>query len=374
MKKIVIFSAHDLSNAYSSLFYFKNELEKKSNISVKIFGGTNIKTIPEKFRKNYYCLKPGRLGKIKIVGGIISRCIVFVNSIAADAIIINELEYFKTAFFIKKIFSKKIVVHYNTEMYGKDEGMPCSDRMMNFYIKYASFPDIIIECLDERAQYRKKKYNIDKEIFVINNSIPKLSNQKQSDYDVVKKYIDFKDNNPILIYAGGCNLSRGLSAIINNINRFNNKLNFLLFCYGSNGDIEYIKRLCKEKNNCRVYNAIDRELLFKIMRFCDIGIQYYNPKLSVNNCLAAPSKFFEYMAMGLNVISTNNKGINNIINKYNIGKCFGSDEQMYDVLKQMLDEGLKDKAEIVQIFEQNFCYEKDARTVVEYLYKLINSK
>ncbi len=304
---------------------------------------------------------------------MISRLIVAVNSLWSDVVIINELEYFRIAYIIKRIFPKKIVVHYNTEMYGKEEGMPCRDSMMNFYKKHASFPDMIIECLPERAEYRKNKYEISKPIFVINNTVPML-NYSGFKGDGWKHYIDFKNDLPILIYAGGCNLSRGLQAIIDIMRDFEGKLNFLLFCYGTNENIDLVKTKCLGISNCIVHKAVDRETLFQIMQHCHIGLQYYNPELSINNKLAAPSKFFEYMAMGLNVFSTNNIGINKIIEENGIGICFENDSKMKIALNELLDKNMKDRAQIIEIFERKYCYEIESKETVEHLISLLKRR
>lgn len=368
MKKIKIFSPHDISNAYSCLFYLKKTLEKNSDFYVEIWGKSKREKISKELQSNYHCLRPSRFGNVKYIGGAIARIIVFFSSIRADVIVINELEFFKITYLIKRLFKNKIVVHYNTELYG--EGMPCKKRMLDFYTMHASFPDMIIECLSERGIYRAKKFNITKKIYIINNTVPQINNPV-SNYDYYKRYINFDNGNPIVIYAGGCNMSRGLQAIIDIIDDFNDRLNFLLFCYGSEKDITLIKEKCDKKANCAVYNAVSREILFDVMKHCHIGLQYYNPKININNKLAAPSKFFEYMSLGLNIFSTNNIGIDRIIYDRKIGICFESDDQMTKALQSMLDAGLQNKEYIIRIFNEEYCYEKDSKEAIENLNKLI---
>ncbi len=61
--KVSIFSAHDISNAYSCLFYLKKALEEQEKISVSIFGAADKNEMPKILKNGYYCLKPGKLGK-----------------------------------------------------------------------------------------------------------------------------------------------------------------------------------------------------------------------------------------------------------------------------------------------------------------------
>lgn len=371
--KINIFSAHNLDRAYSCLFYLKDEISKRKEYFVTVWGATNKKDIDIKWRNTYKCLRPGRIGKIKYVGGIISRLIVLFNGLKSDVVIINELEFFRTAFWIKKIKKRVTVIHYNTELYGKEEGMSCSKRLLSFYKRHASFPDLIIECLDERADYRKQKYGIDKSIFVINNTLPILNPNLYND-EHAKNYLKFDNSNPILIYAGGCNMSRGLDAIIKTAAATSNRVNYLFFCYGNHEDVEHVRKACRGIRNCLVYDAVDRSLLFSIMRFCQIGIQYYDVEQGLNNKYAAPSKFFEYLALGLNVLSSNNIGINRMIKENKLGECFENGNEMPQALNSLLERGLESRETIQTVFKNKFCYEIDAKHTINHITTMIDER
>lgn len=369
MKRIKIFSTHKVNNAYSCLFYLRDELEKRTNCVVELWAASPCDEINGEMKKNYHSLCVGSITDKKIIGGIITRLKMFFVSLSADIIIINDLEFFKLSYFIKKIFSSKKIVLYNTELYG--EGIPCRKEMMDFYKKHASFPDITVECLQERANYRNNKFNINKKIYVINNTLP-IQKKEVNNNSTIEKYLDFSNDNPIMIYAGGCSLSRGLQAIIPLIEDFENKINFLLFCYGKENDFNKIKSLCAGKSNCHLYPAVDKDVLFEVMKKCDIGIQYYNPDVNLNNRFAAPSKFFEYMSIGLNVLSTNNEGINRIINENGIGVCFENDEEISAALNILLCKGLDNKNKIKKIFNEKYCYEIDSQEAVDAIIELIN--
>ena len=113
------------------------------------------------------------------------------------------------------------------------------------------------------------------------------------------------------------------------------------------------------------------EKLFKVLSYCDIGINYYDPKISVNHLYAAPSKFFEYFGLGLNIISSNNEGINKIILENDIGVCINENEQIGETIDRLLKKGLKSKKQIRDIFSNKYSYEIDAKDTISYLIKLI---
>ncbi len=170
----------------------------------------------------------------------------------------------------------------------------------------------------------------------------------------------------IFFYAGGCNLERELGTLIKELSLVNN-VYFLAYCYGSDNEINEVNSLCSKylKNSLYSVNkAIPREELFEVMRNVDVGLVYYDPKLSVNHYYAAPSKFFEYISCGLNVVSTNNEGINRIIEQDEIGVCIKEGETISEAINRLLSKGLKNKNEIRKLFENKYCYEIDSTEAI----------
>lgn len=370
MKKINIYSIHNTQNAYSCLIYLKNELDKR--VETNLWSFTEYSN--EQKEKGYHSfLKTwyGHIRRFRLWMAPVHA--FFLNMWNNDAMIINDLDFFIPAYILKKIRPDKPIIHYNTEIHGPDVKYP--KYITNFYNKHANFPDMIIECLKERALYRKKKFHITKKIYVINNTLPLRKKEQKSLYrKKVENYIKFSNNHPILLYAGGCNLSRNLGDIIESIEDNGNQLNYLFFCYGSERDFNAVYKKCEkyiQDGSCLLYKAIDRELLLKIMESCDIGIIYYDTKISANHLYAAPSKFFEYISAGLNVISTNNEGINKIIKKSRLGICMDEDETLSHAIARLLEQGLQSRDEIMELFEKEYCYDVDSKTAVNAIVDLL---
>lgn len=191
----------------------------------------------------------------------------------------------------------------------------------------------------------------------------------------ISGYVDFNNDCPIVIYAGGCNLSRCLGNMISCSSSFEGQLNFLFFCYESKSDFAKVQNECDKHVNCKLCPAVTKDVLFNVMDKCDIGIQYYDPTVSVNHYYASPSKLYEYMATGLSIISSNNEGINHIIVDNKIGVCFDKVEQIgfafKELLNKMKNKEIVDRNTIKQLFEKKYSYEADSRKSLEQLYKLI---
>lgn len=369
MKKIGIYTFHGLSTAYSCILYLKKELELKYDVELWNFTEPeNIKTEhSHTFMSTWY-------GNIRFFRIYLCHLHVFFMMLFSnkETYIINDLDFFIPAYYVKKIRKNKKIVHYNTEIHGEDVKYP--KFIVNFYEKHADFPNMIIECLKERAIYRKQTFNIKKDIYVINNTLPfQLMQTYLTDSNVQSKYLDFKKELPILIYAGGCDLSRKLGDVIDCIPKFHDKLNFVFFCYGTEINFKLVEEQCNKysKNeNWRLYKAISKDELLPVMHQCDIGISYYDPKISVNHLYASPSKIFEYIAVGLNILSSDNVGMNTIINDNNLGYCIKENESIEDGINKLLEKGLQSKEINISIFKNKLCYEIDSKEAIEALYVL----
>lgn len=368
MKKIGIFTWHDIKNSYSCLLYLQKELQKY--YLVDIWARTSRS---QTSCKNYFSLTDTWYGSIRRARIYLAKIKFYYEAKKYDVIIINDLDFFRGAYYIKKKYPSKIIIHYNTEIHGKDVRYP--KHTVDFYENHADFPDMIIECLDERAKFRKEKYNINKEVFVINNTIPKenVESALEDDSINVLRYFNFEKELPVVVYAGGCDLSRSLGDIIESMGEFDDELNYMLFCYGNKNDVKKVYDVCSRYKNCCLYPAVDRKTLLKIMYYCDIGIQYYDPELSINHMYASPSKFFEYISVGINVISSDNCGINKIIKDNNLGVCFDKNEGFVDATRRLLNKGLQNKDAIQQIFNDKFCYEIDSEIAINKIREIIKA-
>lgn len=368
MKRIAIFTTRDVSSAYSCLLYLKENLETKYQVDLWAF--TNADKVPKKYNKNFHSLIEKWYGKIRRVRLYAAKLIMLAHANEYDAFVINDLDFFRMGFIIKRIYPYKIIVQYNTEIHDVDIKYPW--HTVRFYDKHADYPDMIIECLKERATYRAQKYKIEKQIFTINNTLPchdiKESLAKRID---VSEYIKFDQELPIVIYAGGCNMSRCLGDIINCSANFAGRLNFLFFCHGKELDFEIVKRECDKHRNCKIFRAVDKNILFNVMDKCSVGIQYYDPTISINHLYASPSKLFEYIGLGLNVVSSKNIGIDNIIIENKCGVCFDNNHSVCDGLNQLLNAGLSDKEYIKSVFLEKYSYEKDSISAIRHIFELV---
>lgn len=369
MKKVCILTWHDISNAYSCLSYLSEKLSEKC--VVDIYGFAASDKMPQQLKGKYYSFVETWYGKIKRFRVYAAKIHAYQLARKYDVLIVNDLDFFRIAYYAKKKKPQLQVVHYNTEIHDVDIVYP--KHTVKFYEQHASFPDMIVECLPERAEYRKTKYNISKDIFVIDNTLPSDKVEDALNANVnVDRYFDFVTKDiPTLIYAGGCNLTRNLGDVLKCAPAFDGRVNFLFLCYGTEKEFEQVKAISDQYSNCYLYHAVNRVTLLNILERCDIGIQYYDPRISINHRLAAPSKFYEYISVGLNVISSENQGIDRMISQYDLGVCFSGDEGIGAGLEKLLTKGLNNKSNIKKCFKESLCYEVISKEAINKIYALI---
>lgn len=373
MKKLKILTRHDISSAYSCLQYLAEEL--KHNYEVEIWSNTDKSrfsflknpAINRTFRDSWY----GNIKKIRVIFVFIHAFFVLLKD--KGDFIINDVDFFPLGYLVKKLYPKRKFIMYFTEINGPD--IKTFRWIERFYAKYANTPDMTIECLRERAEYRARQFGIKNKVYFINNTISKTEIVDSEKMRVNKEHYipNSFEGKVIVFYAGGCNLSRDLGTFIREISRVK-EVCFLAFCYGTEEEMQNVRNMCEkyfQEGSYVVHEAVPRQLLLKVMSYVDIGIVYYEPTFSDNHRYAAPSKFFEYMAKGLNIISSNNEGINHIIHTDTLGVCIQDNETIAMALVRLLEQGLKKKEDVVAVFEQKYAYEVDSKKAIQKLTEII---
>ena len=384
--KVTIVSASNPLRAYSGLKYLTKALKNK-NVDVELIAKIPRNMLSETTQwginvKSFYSTWYGNIPLFRRY--MVHLQVLWLGLFTKNIIIFHELAFFRQLVLLKKIFPKRIFIHYCTELYNeKDE--PKHKNMLNFYKKYANIPDLIIECDEGREILRKKMYKITKPTVVIPNTIPKTEIPQKTEEDSLAKLAGISalpSDIPIVVYVGGAYLHRQLDIIVEAISKINKKLFFLAFCYGEKKAIDDLKKVCEEKMDSKYFKickSVPRDELLKCINEATAGIVYYKPSLSIGNLYASPTKLFEYIGVGVPVISSNNPEIVKLINKYNLGICV-KDESV-DALAQAIEDLVFNEKKIREVkknqeyvFNNLLCYEVATREAIKKIVEVINRK
>lgn len=315
--------------------------------------------------------------------GVSKLHVLFLGLTTDAAILFIDLTFVKQIALIKKLRPKKVLIHYCTEFFTAGE-VPQIEGALQFYQQFANIPDLVIEVETNRAKLRKEWYSMSKTPLVIPNTIPKSEIPPQSHVGRLAKLagIQFPAGVPVLLYSGAVFLHRELDLLVDALAGMRRRPFFLAFCYGDVAAIADLRQKCVERleqNQVKICDAVPRTELLACIHEADAGYVYYRPSLTIGNLYAAPTKLFEYIAVGLPVIASNNPEIVKLIDEGGLGLCV-KDESVLG-LRDAIESLLFDSERLACIrerqrekFESELCYEVAARSGIQAIMDLLNSK
>ncbi|MCS6175148.1 glycosyltransferase [Shewanella baltica] len=362
-KKVAIFSDVNPTKSYSCLQHLAESLSDRG-IDVTLYAKIPISDL--KHTKAWRChvisIYSFIYGKIPFFRRYIAQLHLFFLSVFYyENIIIHELVFFRLAWLAKKLNRNLNIIHYATELYDENDE-PSHKKLLDFYRNNSNLPDLVIECNEQRSKLRRVLFGICSPIVVIENSLPSES------IIVHKNFIEdvgYKKNQCTLVYTGAAYLHRELDRLIDAfyMSGLGEDLKLKLVCYGPVKDVDVLRAYCDKMipGKYELYSNVSRDEAMEYVSQSDIGVVYYRPSLSMGNRFAAPTKFYEYLSLGLPIVCSNNDSLIPIIDKYNIGQ-YVNDESTeslsYAIVSVYKDYilGHVNKAEVKNIFNTNLAY------------------
>jgi len=198
---------------------------------------------------------------------------------------------------------------------------------------------------NELKDWTEKNYNIENKKVTILANYPNsqiISSSKKfrkSNYSLINK-------NLRLVFAGHVNYNRGLQYIIPALAIMNKKgLNTSLHIIGNGSYISKIKSLTnKYRLNKKVYfhNLIDPSKLMETLAQYDIGLTPY--LINKHTSVTVPGKLFEYMAIGLPILSSPRMSVTKIIDKHNCGLYYETfaPEEIANKISILFDQNVRE--------------------------------
>jgi glycosyltransferase involved in cell wall biosynthesis len=309
--------------------------------------------------------------------------VLFLGLTTDSAILFTDLAFVKQIALMKKLRSRKVLIHYCTEFFTTEEE-PQARGILQFYQQFANIPDLVIEVEPNRAKLRKEWYHLARFPLVIPNSIPKSEIPPQSQVGGLAKLagIQFPAGVPVLLYSGGVYFHRELDLLVDALAEMRRRPFFLAFCYGDAAAIADLRQKCAERlglDQAKICDAVPRSELLACIHEADAGYVYYRPSLTIGNVYAAPTKLFEYIAVGLPVIASNNPEIVKLIDEGGLGVCV-KDEGVLG-LRDAIESLLFDNERLACVrerqrekFESELCYEVAAKTAIQAIIELLDAK
>lgn len=291
--------------------------------------------------------------------------ILFMFARGERNFIFHEAHFFRFITLFKHLSKRTRCVHYATELYTeKDE--PAHASILAYYRRAASSPDLVVECDQQRAIYRQNEYAITSKISVIPNTLPFESHEKAVPSQLENLIVSSNPSRlPILIYSGAGYLHRELDRIIDGVAQAHTPVFFVLICYGPESELEQVRQYALKalgRDSFLFVANASRDDIKRALTIADAGIVYYRPSLSIGNRFAAPTKFFEYIAAGVRVISSHNDSLKPLIDEHGLGK-YTDDESALAIARAIdgvfeeEEAPLHSRTRIRETFRNKLCFE-----------------
>ncbi len=198
----------------------------------------------------------------------------------------------------------KIAVHTNTFL-GKI--FSSNIKWQNYERKYVSQADKIITVVEEMKERISQSELIDKDIYVLPNTI-NLD-------DLLYKESTIKNKRPTLFYAGGINIHRGLQIVLQALIEVKKEIPSILFNIVGTGSYEEVLKYYvndqRLEENVIFWGSKSFADMMKILKKSDIAII---PHLcSEQTDCSSPNKIFQYAYMKKPTISSDCRSVKRVL-------------------------------------------------------------
>ena len=289
----------------------------------------------------------------------------------SDAVLVCEGEFSATVMLGRKLFPSKPLFHFCQEL------DTSSDHY--YWQSYRAFTELADGFLDveaHRAAIRAKLLRSPKPYWVLPNTLPRQDVETGGASLLPADLVAQRRSRPVVISAGSVNdADKPFGRLLEILARV--RLGIAFVGIFSNVNPKQLAAMRKEAGVrlAHVPHVLlgpqARQDVIASLAQADIGlIDYaYATCPTENQLYCAPTKFFEYMAKGLAIVTSNNPSLRAVIEKEQIGFCAADDEPA--TFAQAIDRAVADPEELAwmqgragEAFASRYCFEMLCEPVV----------
>lgn len=223
--------------------------------------------------------------------------------------------------YIIAFFAKSTLIYMNLEFLMPNSFFSVINKYREKFVARRS--SLIISQDLIRAEWLSNSLNQKIDKFRILFNSPRISNEVKDDPDYFRKKFNISKNKKVVLVTGSLISEHLILEFVKSVHNWDN--NFVLILHGWFSDHNYKSEIYNEivKLPGRIYvsNNIfnDNENLIPYIS-CDIGLIGYSQE-SVNHSLVgcASGKFFDFFRTNKPILLFNSIGLNEIVEKHNIG-------------------------------------------------------
>jgi len=206
---------------------------------------------------------------------------------------------------VKYIFDSN---ELSLEMYNQGIKGRIFAAIQSFALKHA---DIVMHAEAHRLEYFNKTYPNKAQPFLLEN-LPYYRGEMLSKSECRR-----------FVYLGIIGPERYIEEMIEAFSLLGDeRITLDLIGFGRKEYVQKIKGLCKDATlkNVRILPSVAHNEIYEVLSKYDIGIAFYR-NLDLNYYYCAPNKVYDYIQMGMPVITNDFPGLIDIVQKNKVGVC-----------------------------------------------------
>ena len=205
-------------------------------------------------------------------------------------------------------------------------------EIQSFVLRYA---DVVMHAERNRLDYFKKKYPSRAQTFLLEN-LPVFRQQGERLDTPVSR----------AVYLGVISPDRHCTDMFEAFSELNNprvQFDLIGFCLCKEYEKEVQLRLSDlNANNVRLLPPVAHDQICDVLADYQIGLAFYQ-NTDLNNYFCAPNKVYDYIQMGMAVITNDYPGLKDIVEKNRIGVCLSdvNVSQIQSAVRDVIDLDLR---------------------------------
>jgi len=195
----------------------------------------------------------------------------------------------------------------------------------------------------------------------------------------LRGYLGLSPNTRIVLYQGNLQPDRNLDKLVHVAAFLERDAVIVLMGKGVGSIPTELEALAVSKgvtDRLKIIPPVSHEELLDWTASADVGIIVSSPTYSLNTRMFLPNKFFEYLMVGLPVLSSPLQAVTEIIKTYGVGRVLTSLEPV-DIAAE-INAMLADHAEIqrmrrnaLEAAKREFCWEKERQELIRLYHSIL---
>jgi glycosyltransferase involved in cell wall biosynthesis len=292
----------------------KSLAENKNNVTLIVADGYGDEY------KNGFLIKDvgkSRGGRISRMTITVSRVYKIAKNLKSDIYHLHDPELINIGLRLKQLGKKVIFdIHENIPLQILDKNY--IPKFLRGYVSkfFKYYQNKVLKKFDAlilaENSYLNDYANLNKKIEIILN---------MPDLKILKKFQNTQNHNNEIFHIGNISNERGFDVTIEALRIIKHKIPdvFMHYIGPYNEILLNIDKMNEIKKNIKLYGRMPLEECLKFSKNSALGISILKPLK--NYTLSYSTKVFEYMALGLPVVTSNFKLYRDIVEKYNCGLC-----------------------------------------------------